>query len=163
MTAELSGADLARQALVAAREAVKGNRATSTKPKRRTTTVVRRDGREPLGLGSAISRMMLERGMVAPDAGGSVLAPTSTLALRAGHRSALRKLLRPHHTKPEQSAGAGFSCLSDGWELASSGDWASNNPVFAISRGPPSTRSLTTAPGHWFSDMLLSPSPFGSR
>ncbi|WP_331735718.1 DciA family protein [Streptomyces sp. NBC_00057] len=71
---ELSGVDLARQALLAAREAAKRNGATSKKPKRRTTTVVRRDGREPLGLGSAIGRMMTERGMVAPAAGGSVLA-----------------------------------------------------------------------------------------
>ncbi len=47
----LSGVDLACQALVAAREAAKRNGATRTKkPKRRTGTVVRRDGREPLGL-----------------------------------------------------------------------------------------------------------------
>ncbi|MFF3864101.1 DUF721 domain-containing protein [Streptomyces sp. NPDC002209] len=74
MTTELSEVDLARQALVAAREAARNNGATSRKPKRRTTTVVRRDGREPLGLGSAIGVMMAERGMVAPVAGGSVLA-----------------------------------------------------------------------------------------
>ncbi|MEK8141620.1 DUF721 domain-containing protein [Streptomyces sp. M10(2022)] len=69
---ELSGVDLARQALLAAREAARKNGATSKKPKRRTTTVVRRDGREPLGLGNAIGRMMTERGMVAPAAGGSL-------------------------------------------------------------------------------------------
>ncbi|MBK3643692.1 DciA family protein [Streptomyces sp. MBT33] len=75
MTGELSGVDLARQALVAAREAAKKNGGTQTKkPKRRTTTVVRRDGREPLGLGAAIGMMMTERGLVAPAAGGSVLA-----------------------------------------------------------------------------------------
>ncbi|MFI1067025.1 DUF721 domain-containing protein [Streptomyces spororaveus] len=74
MTTELSGVDLARQALVAAREAARKNGATSKKPKRRTTTVVRRDGREPLGLGSAIGQMLTERGMVAPAAGGSILA-----------------------------------------------------------------------------------------
>ncbi|MFK0120761.1 DUF721 domain-containing protein [Streptomyces sp. NPDC090994] len=75
MTGELSGVDLARQALIAAREAAKKNGATRTKkPKRRTGTVVRRDGREPLGLGAAIGLMMTERGMVAPAAGGSVLA-----------------------------------------------------------------------------------------
>ncbi|MFF7365017.1 DUF721 domain-containing protein [Streptomyces sp. NPDC008125] len=76
MTAEseLSGVDLARQALTAAREAAKKNGATAKMPKRRTTTVVRRDGREPLGLGSAISRMLTERGMTAPAVGGSVLA-----------------------------------------------------------------------------------------
>ncbi|MFF3489187.1 DUF721 domain-containing protein [Streptomyces sp. NPDC002701] len=75
MTGALSGVDLARQALIAAREAAKKNGAAQTKkPKRRTATVVRRDGREPLGLGAAIGMMMTERGMVAPAAGGSVLA-----------------------------------------------------------------------------------------
>jgi hypothetical protein len=72
---ELSGVDLARQALVAAREAAKKNGATQTKkPKRRTGAALRHDGREPLGLGAAISMMMTERGMVTPAAGGSVLA-----------------------------------------------------------------------------------------
>ncbi|MFF4393275.1 DUF721 domain-containing protein [Streptomyces sp. NPDC001552] len=74
MTTELSGVDLARQALVAAREAARKNGATRQKPKRRASTAVRRDGRAPLGLGSAIGIMMTERGMVAPAAGGSVLA-----------------------------------------------------------------------------------------
>lgn len=71
---ELSGVDLARQALLAAREAAKKNGAQTKKPKRRTGPAVRRDGREPLGLGAAIGLMMTERGMVAPAAGGSVLA-----------------------------------------------------------------------------------------
>ncbi|WP_202419485.1 DUF721 domain-containing protein [Streptomyces sp. YIM 132580] len=75
MTGKLSGVDLARQALIAAREAAKSNGATQTKkPRRRTTTIVRRDGREPLGLGAAIGMMMTERSMVAPAAGGNVLA-----------------------------------------------------------------------------------------
>ncbi|MFK0182164.1 DUF721 domain-containing protein [Streptomyces xanthochromogenes] len=81
--AELSGVDLARQALLAAREAAKKNGATSKKPRRRTGTVVGRDGREPLGLGSAISRMMTERGMVAPAAGGSVLADFAAILAAA--------------------------------------------------------------------------------
>ncbi|MFD3664003.1 DUF721 domain-containing protein [Streptomyces sp. NPDC058659] len=76
---EVSGVDLARQALLAAREAARKNSATSKKPKRRTGTVVRRDGREPLGLGSAIGMMMTERGMAAPAAGGSVLAGFDTI------------------------------------------------------------------------------------
>ncbi|MFB7435095.1 DUF721 domain-containing protein [Streptomyces microflavus] len=81
MTTEpkISGVDLARQALLAAREAAKKNGAARHKPKRRATTVVRREGREPLGLGSAISRMMTERGMAAPVAGGSVLADFDTI------------------------------------------------------------------------------------
>ncbi|WP_331745273.1 DciA family protein (plasmid) [Streptomyces sp. NBC_01116] len=76
---ELRGVDLARQALLAAREAARKSGATRQKPKRRTTTVVRRDGREPLGLGSAISMMMTERGMAAPAAGGGVLAEFDTI------------------------------------------------------------------------------------
>ncbi|TVZ90480.1 DciA family protein [Streptomyces sp. BK340] len=75
MSSELSGVDLARQALAAAREAAKKNGGTQkAKPKRSRTQVVRRDGREPLGLGTAITMMMTERGMVAPAAGGSLLA-----------------------------------------------------------------------------------------
>ncbi|MFI7086548.1 hypothetical protein ACIBUR_23495 [Streptomyces anulatus] len=76
---ELSGVDLARHALLAAREAARKSGATRQKPKRRTTTAVRRDGREPLGLGSAISMMMTERVMAAPAAGGSVLADFDTI------------------------------------------------------------------------------------
>ncbi|MFK8851379.1 DUF721 domain-containing protein [Streptomyces sp. Ac-502] len=80
MTGELSGVDLARQALVAAREAAKKNGATQTKkPKRRTGTAIRRDGRDPLGLGAAIGMMMTERGMVTPAAGGSVLTDFDTI------------------------------------------------------------------------------------
>uniref|UniRef100_UPI003F4994DB hypothetical protein n=1 Tax=Streptomyces achromogenes TaxID=67255 RepID=UPI003F4994DB len=75
MITEPSGVDLARQALVAARETAKKNGTTQTKkPTRRPGTVARRDGREPLGLGTAIGMMTTERGMVAPAAGGSALA-----------------------------------------------------------------------------------------
>ena len=38
-----------------------------------------------------------------------------------------------------------------------SGDWASGNPAFAISRGSPNAPSLTPEPGRWFPGMLLSP------
>ncbi|WP_331763908.1 DUF721 domain-containing protein [Streptomyces cyaneofuscatus] len=76
---EVSGVDLARQALLAAREAAKKNGTNRQKPKRRTATVVRRNGREPLGLGSAIGMMMTERGMAAPAAGGNVLADFDTI------------------------------------------------------------------------------------
>ncbi|MFC8294862.1 hypothetical protein ACFUJ0_10510 [Streptomyces sp. NPDC057242] len=81
---EMSGVDLARQALLAAREAAKKNGAARQKPKRRTGTAVRRDGREPLGLGAAISMMMTERGLVAPAAGGSVLAQWKIILAAAG-------------------------------------------------------------------------------
>ncbi|MFI1911434.1 DUF721 domain-containing protein [Streptomyces microflavus] len=61
------------------REAARRYGATWQKPKRRTTTVVRRDGREPLGLGNVIGMMMTERGMAAPAAGGSGLADFDTI------------------------------------------------------------------------------------
>ncbi|MER8062679.1 MULTISPECIES: DUF721 domain-containing protein [unclassified Streptomyces] len=84
MKSELGGVDLARQALVAAREAARKNGAArKEKPKRRTGTVIRSDDREPLGLGSAISMMMTERGMVAPAVGGSVLAQVDDILAAA--------------------------------------------------------------------------------
>ncbi|MEU1458068.1 hypothetical protein [Streptomyces avermitilis] len=49
MTGEVSGIDLARQALASAREAAKKNGGTQkVKPKRSRAQMVRRDGREPL-------------------------------------------------------------------------------------------------------------------
>ncbi|WP_234363964.1 MULTISPECIES: DciA family protein [unclassified Streptomyces] len=56
---------------------------------------MRRDGREPLGLGAAISMMMTERGLVAPAAGGSVLAQWETILAAAapeltGHVQAVK-------------------------------------------------------------------------
>ncbi|MCY0930894.1 DciA family protein [Streptomyces sp. H27-H1] len=96
---ELSGVDLARQALLAAREAAKKNGAQTKKPRRRTGTVVRRDGREPLGLGSAISRMMTERGMVAPAAGGSVLAQFDAILAAAAPELAGRVKATAFHVE----------------------------------------------------------------
>ncbi len=92
---ELSGVDLARQALLAAREAAKKNGAQTKKPKRRTGTTLRRDGREPLGLGTAITTMMTERGLVAPAAGGSVRAQWEAILAAAapelaGHVQAVK-------------------------------------------------------------------------
>lgn len=92
---EMSGVDLARQALLVAREAARKNGAARQKPKRRTGTTLRRDGREPLGLGAAITTMMTERGLVAPAAGGSVLAQWETILAAAapelaGHVKAVK-------------------------------------------------------------------------
>ncbi|MFE7512749.1 DciA family protein [Streptomyces sp. NPDC057540] len=54
-----------------------------------------RDGRDPLGLGTAISMMMTERGLIAPAAGGSVLAQWETILTTAapeltGHVQAVK-------------------------------------------------------------------------
>ncbi|MFF3699469.1 hypothetical protein [Streptomyces sp. NPDC002221] len=83
MSTELSGVHLAGQALLAAQETAKKNGAAARRPKRRTGTTVRRDGREPRGLGAAITTMMAERGMVAPAAGGSVLAQFDSIVAAA--------------------------------------------------------------------------------
>ncbi|MGW5284449.1 hypothetical protein ACWERI_34185 [Streptomyces collinus] len=65
VSTELSGVDLARQAQVGAREAAtKNGGARKEKPKQRTGAVVRRDGREPLGLGSAIKIQCLTERVV---------------------------------------------------------------------------------------------------
>ncbi|MEV8455480.1 DUF721 domain-containing protein [Streptomyces sp. NPDC052095] len=79
---ELSGVDLARQVLIAAREAAKKNGA-ARKPPRRTGTAVRHGGREPYGLGAAISMMLTERGTTAPAIGGTVLAEFDTILAKA--------------------------------------------------------------------------------
>ncbi|WP_221354251.1 DciA family protein [Streptomyces beigongshangae] len=69
ISTELSGVDLACQALIAAREAAEKNGALQTKkPKRRTGTSVRRDGREPLGLGALVT----ERAWELPAAGATL-------------------------------------------------------------------------------------------
>ncbi|WP_411078315.1 DUF721 domain-containing protein [Streptomyces sp. cmx-10-25] len=81
-TPEPSGVDLARQALLAAREAAKKQGAARQKPRRQTATVVR-DGRAPIGFGTAIGMMMTERGLIAPAAGGSVLAQWDTILTTA--------------------------------------------------------------------------------
>ncbi|MEU5443714.1 hypothetical protein [Streptomyces griseofuscus] len=80
----------------AAQEAAKRNGATqTTKAERRTGIVVRRDGRDPLGPGSAIGMMTTARGMVAPAVGGSVLAQVddilaATAPELAGHLEAVK-------------------------------------------------------------------------
>jgi len=51
---------------------------------------------------------------------------------------------------PEAGAGAGSRRLSGGRCLAPSGNWASGNPAFAISRGSPGTPSRTPEHGRRF-------------
>jgi hypothetical protein len=51
---------------------------------------------------------------------------------------------------PAAGAGAGFRRLSGGRCLAPSGDWASGNPAFAISRGSPGAPSRTPEHGRRF-------------
>lgn len=68
---ELSGIDLARVARGAAPETERknGGSTRSAKPKPRTTSVVRRDGREPVDLGAAIGAPVIERAWELPATG----------------------------------------------------------------------------------------------
>ncbi|MER7050297.1 DUF721 domain-containing protein [Streptomyces jumonjinensis] len=70
---EVFGVDLARVALRAAMEAARKNgSAPKVKKKPRTGTAVRRDGREPMGLGAAIGALIAERAWEFPAAGGAL-------------------------------------------------------------------------------------------
>ena len=56
-----------------------------------------------------------------------------------------RRLQRPFYDAAAEH-GAGLGCLSDGRAFASSGDSASGNPAFAISRGSHDAPALTPGP-----------------
>ncbi|MEU3602264.1 DUF721 domain-containing protein [Streptomyces sp. NPDC006798] len=69
----VSGVDLARVALRAAMEQARKNGSGQKAKKRpRTGTAVRRDGREPMGLGAAIGALIAERAWEFPAAGGAL-------------------------------------------------------------------------------------------
>ncbi|MFD9054353.1 DciA family protein [Streptomyces albidoflavus] len=73
-SAQPTGVDLARAALNAARAAAQrqGAETTVKRRPRRSMIIHSRTGREPLGLGAAIERMLAERGYTAPAAGGTL-------------------------------------------------------------------------------------------
>ncbi|WP_069772222.1 DciA family protein [Streptomyces sp. LUP30] len=88
---QLSGVDLARVALRAAKVAAQKNGGGRTvQPKPRTTRVVRRDGREPMGLGAAIGALVTERAWELPAAGASLRGRWEAIAPElAGHVAAV--------------------------------------------------------------------------
>ncbi|MFD9004481.1 DciA family protein [Streptomyces sp. NPDC059582] len=68
-----SGADLARQALAAARAAAKTKPAAAPKKSRRSMRPSRGEGRDPQGLGSIMGKLKSEQGWDAGIDGGSLL------------------------------------------------------------------------------------------
>src|SRR5205823_4697026 len=84
----------------------------------------------------------------------------SLIAL-TGQRSTPRRLRRQRQFAVAER-GAGNGCLSGGRYVASSGDSASSNPAFAISRGSLDASPLTPEHDRRFADMRLFRSPFGS-
>lgn len=87
----MSGVDLARVALRAAMEQARKNGAgQKAKKKPRTGTTVRRDGREPMGLGAAIGALVTERAWELPAAGATLRERWAAIAPDlAGHVAAV--------------------------------------------------------------------------
>ncbi|MDX2557638.1 DUF721 domain-containing protein [Streptomyces stelliscabiei] len=89
---EVSGVDLARVALRAAMEQARkngGGQKTKQKPPRVVRTV-RRDGREPMGLGAAIGALVTERAWELPAAGATLRQRWVAIAPElAGHVAAV--------------------------------------------------------------------------
>jgi len=75
-----SGVDMARAALAAARAAAKTRPVQPDRKKTRSSRASIRRAGDPMGLGSAITRMMTERGWEPPEAGGSILDQWPTIA-----------------------------------------------------------------------------------
>jgi predicted nucleic acid-binding Zn ribbon protein len=90
-TPQLSGVDLARVALRAAKVAAQKNGGGRTaQPKPRTASVARRDGREPMGLGAAIGALVTERAWELQAAGASLRERWAAIAPElAGHVAAV--------------------------------------------------------------------------
>ncbi|MEH0541435.1 DciA family protein [Streptomyces sp. NPDC006632] len=88
---EVSGVDLARVALRAAMEAARKNGAgQKAKKKPRAHAAVRRDGREPMGLGAAIGALVTERAWELPAAGATLRERWAAIAPElAGHVAAV--------------------------------------------------------------------------
>ena len=75
-----SGIDLARSALAAARAAAKTQPVQQQKKPARSRREARRGGRDPMGLGAAITRLMDDCGWEPPEEGGSILDQWPTIA-----------------------------------------------------------------------------------
>ncbi|MFC9131875.1 DciA family protein [Streptomyces sp. NPDC057099] len=88
---ETSGVDLARVALRAAMEAARANGGgLKAKAKLRMVRTVRRDGREPMGLGAAIGALVTERAWELPAAGATLRERWAAIAPElAGHVAAV--------------------------------------------------------------------------
>ncbi|MFB7552583.1 DciA family protein [Streptomyces sp. NPDC056154] len=88
---EVSGVDLARVALRAAMEQARRNGGgQKARKKPRPVRTVRRDGREPMGLGAAIGALVTERAWELPAAGASLRDRWAAIAPElAGHVAAV--------------------------------------------------------------------------
>ncbi|MFG2987422.1 DUF721 domain-containing protein [Streptomyces sp. NPDC048258] len=90
-SSEVSGVDLARIALRAAMEAARKNGSgQKAKKKPQAGATVRRDGREPMGLGAALGTLVTERAWELPAVGASLRERWAAIAPDlAGHIAAV--------------------------------------------------------------------------
>ena len=80
-----------------------------------------------------------------------------------GHRSCTPEDYRRYLVTLRQGPAPVPDVCPAGVAFAPSGDWASGNPAFAVSRGSPGTPPLTPEHGRRFPGMLLSPSLFRAQ
>jgi predicted nucleic acid-binding Zn ribbon protein len=78
-TPQPSGADLARQALAAARAAAKDRPAAGTKKTRRSTRPARGEGRDPQAFGSLLERLTADHGWTDSLNGGNLIDQWATI------------------------------------------------------------------------------------
>ncbi|MER7692628.1 DUF721 domain-containing protein [Streptomyces sp. NPDC097610] len=145
---EVSGVDLARVVLRAAMEAARKNGASQkAKKKPRTGSAVRRDGREPMGLGAAIGALVTERAWELPAAGASLRERWVAIAPElAGHVAAVS--YDPDSGQltvcPESSAWATKARLEQTRVIAAANKAAGRTVVRALRILPP---GAVPAPG----------------
>ncbi|MFC8263763.1 DciA family protein [Streptomyces sp. NPDC057291] len=145
---EVSGVDLARVALRSAMEqARKSGAGQKTKKKPRPVRTVRRDGREPMGLGAAIGALVTERAWELPAAGASLRQRWAAIAPDlAGHVAAVG--FDPDSGRltvcPESSAWATKARLEQARVIAAANKTAGRTVVHALRILPP---GAVPAPG----------------
>jgi len=113
VSSELSGADLARTALAAAKAQARQNGTgpgTTGKPKKRLGTAKRGSGRDPVGLGAAFAALIAERGWDLDTRAGSItdrwadiVPPELADTIRPEHYDADTQTL---HVRPTTPAAA---------------------------------------------------------
>ncbi|MCY0955044.1 DciA family protein [Streptomyces sp. H27-S2] len=138
---EVSGVDLARVALRAAMEAARKNGSgQKSKKKPRVATSVRRDGREPMGLGAALGALVTERAWTLPAAGASLRERWAAIAPElAGHVAAVA--FDPDSGRltvcPESSAWATKARLEQTRVIAAANKTAGRSVVSSLRILPP--------------------------
>jgi predicted nucleic acid-binding Zn ribbon protein len=131
---QLSGVDLARVALRAAKVAAQKNGGGRTvQPKPRTASVVRRGGREPMGLGAAISALVTERAWELPAAGATLRERWEAIAPElAGHVAAVSYDADWLTVCPESSAWATKARLEQTRIIAAANESAGRTVVQSL-------------------------------